>query len=194
MEQICSVRECKRTDINSRNMCNKHYARYRRHGDPLGGRERATRGIAESMAAHTSPQGECQVWTGAKVRNGYGVVSYNGKRELAHRVAYELSNGTIPDGLVIDHVCHNRACVNAAHLRAVTQKQNLENNGEPNSRNKSGVRGVYWSAASGKWIAQVCHNYKKRHLGSFAVLADAEAAVIKARKALFTHNDLDRMA
>jgi len=190
---ICSVIGCVRDDITARSLCVMHYGRYRRHGDPLGGRERATEGPAQALAMRSRNEGSCRIWTGGGTDNGYGVVTVGGRSRLAHRVAYELSNGPIPDGMVIDHACHSRACIEPAHLRAVTQKQNLENNGKPNRRNKSGVRGVYWSATSSKWIAQVCHNYQKRHVGSFSTIAEAEAAVIAKRNELFTHNDLDRI-
>jgi HNH endonuclease len=43
----------------------------------------------------------------------------------AHRVAYEMWFGPIPDGLVIDHLCRNRACVNPAHMEPVTHRENL---------------------------------------------------------------------
>lgn len=53
--------------------------------------------------------------------NGYGI---RGNR-LAHRVAFELHNGPIPEGLEIDHLCGNRSCVNVAHLEAVTHAENM---------------------------------------------------------------------
>jgi hypothetical protein len=57
--------------------------------------------------------------------NGYHTLWSNKKRVRAHRWAYELVNGKIPDGLVIDHLCRNRACVAVDHLRAVTQRENI---------------------------------------------------------------------
>lgn len=70
-------------------------------------------------------EGECWVWNGARNRKGYGSVS-NGKNgsSLAHRKAYELAIGPIPEGLTIDHLCENKACVRPAHLEPVTRSEN----------------------------------------------------------------------
>ena len=66
----------------------------------------------------------CMEWTGHLAR-GYGYVRHNGKRTVAHRVAYELERGAIPDGMVIDHLCRNRACINPWHLEATSQAVNV---------------------------------------------------------------------
>jgi len=74
----------------------------------------------------------CWVWTGAPTsgRNcGYGRFSIGGRADnrmvSAHRFAYELLVGIIPDGLTIDHLCRNRLCVNPAHLEAVDNRTNI---------------------------------------------------------------------
>lgn len=69
--------------------------------------------------------GECWVWTGSKVRTGYGVHWADGKHVKAHRYSYALHYGEIPEGMSVLHSCDNPTCCNPAHLRLGTQKDNM---------------------------------------------------------------------
>jgi hypothetical protein len=69
----------------------------------------------------------CWLWTGATTGYGYGqfYLGLGQRRVRAHRFSYELLVGPIPDGLVLDHLCRVRLCVNPAHLEPVTQRENI---------------------------------------------------------------------
>jgi len=76
------------------------------------------------------PNNGCWEWTGCKIQNGYGRVhttpSYKvRKMVLAHRAVYELLRGAIPEGMTLDHLCRNRACVNPDHLEPVDLRTNV---------------------------------------------------------------------
>jgi hypothetical protein len=73
--------------------------------------------------------GECWLWLGSTTR-GYGHLAIDGRTRMAHRVAYELANGPIPTGLVIDHLCRNHSCVRPDHLEPVTNYENVIVRGE----------------------------------------------------------------
>jgi hypothetical protein len=68
---------------------------------------------------------ECWEWQGNRRANGYGSFWMDGSSRLAHRAVYELLVGPIPDGLQIDHLCRNRACVNPSHLEVVDARTNV---------------------------------------------------------------------
>lgn len=131
----------------------------------------------------------CWNWTG-RTRAGSGQYWLHGRHWEAHRVSFELANGPIPDGLLIDHICFNRACVNPDHLRLATRKQNHEHLTGAQRNSTTGIRGVY--RRRGRWFAKVGHNNKAYHLGYFDTAAEAEAAVLAKRLEFFTHNNVDK--
>lgn len=117
----CVIDECDRPAFK-RGMCSLHYVRWQKHGDPLREPTRLT--LAERFWLKTDKTDGCWVWK-ASLRDGYGVFAVDGQARPAHRVAYELLVGLVPEGLVLDHLCRNRACVNPAHLEPVTDKVNI---------------------------------------------------------------------
>lgn len=68
--------------------------------------------------------GGCWLWGGFTEPKGYGRFQVGGAARLAHRISYELHVGPIPDGLVLDHLCRVRNCVNPEHLEPVTSREN----------------------------------------------------------------------
>lgn len=82
-------------------------------------------------------QWPCWIWQG-KLKDGYGRIRVHGVIMRAHRYAWELYKGAIPDDKPhLDHLCRNRNCVNPMHLEPVT---NLENT----------MRGVSFAAVNAR--------------------------------------------
>lgn len=97
--------------------------------------------VARIYARSEATETGCLLWVGADSGGGYGVIVWHEDRQpqrgLVHRLTYEAEYGEIPDGLVVDHKCHDplvctrtldcphRRCVNPRHLKAVTNKQNV---------------------------------------------------------------------
>jgi hypothetical protein len=96
-----------------------------------------TPAVSERFWAKIVQRGDCWEWTGGTIGAGYGHFTQGGEQKmmLAHRWAYEAMVGEIPAGLVLDHLCMNKLCVNPDHLDPVTQAVNIERN--PNSINKT---------------------------------------------------------
>jgi hypothetical protein len=73
-----------------------------------------------------SMEGPCLVWKARRNAKGYGTIKIDGKSVLAHRVAYELYIGPIPEGLCVCHRCDHPSCVNPEHLFVGSHKDNMD--------------------------------------------------------------------
>jgi hypothetical protein len=113
---------------------------------------------------------ECWVWTRGKTTQGYGQYQEHGRFFLAHRWGRWLARRHIPDGLELDHLCRNRACVRPDHLEAVAPKVNQQRGMSPsgvNSRKTQCPRGHEYSVqATGKRAGRrrcvECHRERNR--------------------------------
>jgi hypothetical protein len=128
MKKRCSVHGC-RHPARTKGYCNAHYLR-RLTGKPLEGRirKRVVGSIGKRMRAHRKIDKEtgCHLWTGYRDEKGYGHMVVDGLTRGAHRIAWELTNGPIPEGMeVMRAVCDNPGCCNPAHLKLGTHTDNM---------------------------------------------------------------------
>jgi DNA-binding XRE family transcriptional regulator len=78
----------------------------------------------ERFWSRSAPDGDCWIWTG-RLEHGYGRQSYKGKIYKAHRLAWMLTNGAIPDGVDVCHRCDRPACVKPEHLFLASHLDNM---------------------------------------------------------------------
>jgi hypothetical protein len=140
----------KKTQVNcfcgkppkAKDLCSKHYSRLLRHGDPDAvtlvhgdGWERY-----EAKVDRSGGPAACHPWLGSIDDGGYGSLRFGGQTRRAHQVAWIREHGPIPEGVEIDHQCHNEAlqagrcrpgiclhrrCCNELHLAAKTRAQHV---------------------------------------------------------------------
>lgn len=127
--------------------------------------------LGSETSYHVDENG-CWIWEGKINNTNYGVFV---NKELAHRHFYERDVGLIPDGYVLDHICHNTLCVNPEHLRLATVADNIRYQ-KLHKNNTSGFKGVSWYKGRNKWYSYITVNRKKIHLGYFDDVLDAARA------------------
>jgi len=123
--RVCKVPDCDDSEIVSNGWCDKHYRRWRKHGDP-NITLRHTGPLPERLWTRVdSTKNGCWPWSGNTLR-GYGRLRFQNRDHIAHRVAWELTYGPIPDGMCVLHRCDNPPCCNPKHLFLGTQQDNID--------------------------------------------------------------------
>lgn len=174
-------------DSGGNPLCRKHHARWKRHGDATTTVRRQfvyTDDLDADFWALVDTKGgdvdQCWPWTGSANIAGYGVFLHYG----AHRNAYRITNGDIPEGMVIDHVCHDpeacpggsdcphRICCNPSHLApALSSENTARGRSSAHVRTHDGLCQVpgcgreYAAAVNGRRLCPAHYQRSRKHDG-----------------------------
>ena len=122
---------------------------------------------------------------GTLTNNGYCMISLNGRRYMAHRLAWLYIYGVFPAGS-LDHINRNKLDNRIINLREATCQQNMQNV-LTHKHNTSGYKGVAWHDQRKRWRAYIFNNYRQIHLGLFDTKEEASAARKKAELQYHSH-------
>lgn len=139
--------------------------------------------IEERLVKHSRrTPGGCLEWTASR-QVGYGQVWFQGRMRGAHRVAWIVAHGEIPKGREVDHLCHNRACVEPRHLRLATHVQNGQNRAGAPRHSSTGIRGIRLHP-NGYYQVRVTANGVRHSGGYYRTAEEAGAAAERLRAKL----------
>lgn len=157
----CSVEGCTQTHL-ARGWCRMHYMRWKRHGKvelkKPSAEERFWKFVDKNGPSHPT-LGRCWAWTGGKIRRGYGMFRAAAGQIKAHRYAWELHHGPIPDGLCILHCCDNPSCVNPDHLSPGTAAENIADRDRKGRTNKG--EDHYLAKLTAEQVRDIRHRYQR---------------------------------
>lgn len=131
----------------------------------------------------------CWIWTGSRNKAGYGSISWEGRRESVHRVAYIVFVGPIPDGLHIDHVyeagCRNNACFNPNHLEPVTVAENNRRSLARRGRDTHCAAGHEYTVANTRVVGghRWCRRCDAQRKRRYALLSGRTEALVEVPSA-----------
>jgi len=121
----CSVEGCGRLAYG-RGLCSAHWQRWRRHGDPNGGRAAKGAGLSFVYSVLEREEDSCIDWPYGAGKAGYGETWYDGKVRTVHTLVCELKHGRRPSNQHDSaHSCGRRICCNHRHLRWATRGENV---------------------------------------------------------------------
>jgi hypothetical protein len=138
--------------------------------------------LSDRFWSKVDKSGDCWLWTGGQNRNGYGLISFDGRHEVAHRTAWRLSGRILDPSLTLDHLCRVRTCVRPDHLQQVSMRENLmrgNNFAAEYAKRDSCSRGHPYTEA----------NTRYRVRGKYVCRECRQCDLIRWRKALSRESD-----
>ncbi len=171
---LCMVDGCVRIH-SARGYCDMHWKRVKRHGTPL------ILSKEQKFWARVNKTDSCWLWMGCLNKDGYGQYGLiDGKNVRANRYAYEITKGKIPKGLVTDHLCRVRHCVNPDHMELVDMRENTVR-GNTVLNKKDGLPTGVAKPTKNRFRARKWFNGKSVNLGYFLTAEEAHQAYLKKR-------------
>ena len=196
-EPVCSINDCENIGQLRKGWCEKHYRRHKKYGNPLFTKIREYRksGMSDKELriwirfppqSKKDPNTGCREWQGLLNLQGYGVIGYDGKSVLVHRLAWALKYKSWPENMLL-HSCDNSKCINIKHLREGSQQDNM--NDMMNRNRHARLKGEDHGSAklTEKQVIKIRKKYKtgrytQKKLGEMYGITNANVSEICSKK------------